>query len=478
MLLRRHLDQDLHGSAGFTSVYRLAALALVVGFFGVSSHLAVKAWYNGRILPGVVVAGRDVGGLTLAQARTLLQKDAASYRLKLTVANEKYDLSAADLGVTFDTETTLMSAYASGRSNWLPPLHHEPLEMAYRLDRTVLNKFTSSVAERVGTPPVDAAVVVAAGNVNLVPEKSGWSIDKAGLQRLIESDVRSRGGMDLTLKPREQLADISVKSLDPVVDATKRLMAVPIVLTYAGQTFTPTPAEIGQWLSFSKEADGTKYALKAEVDSSKLKNYVQNLANQLDVAPVNKAVTIENGVSRTTKEGVEGTAIDSDPLTAAIAEAVTKQQPLSYEITAHPVPFKTISTNLVSLDYGRYIEVNLSKQHLWVWQDHAVIYETPITSGATGAGLGTVTGLFSIYYKTTNTHLVGYQYGYNYDVPVKYWMPFFSGYGLHDASWRNGNFGGPDYYYGGSHGCVNLPDAAAEFIYNWASVGTPVWVHK
>jgi hypothetical protein len=23
----------------------------------------------------------------------------------------------------------------------------------------------------------------------------------------------------------------------------------------------------------------------------------------------------------------------------------------------------------------------------------------------------------------------------------------------------------------GSHGCVNLPDAAAEFIYNWADVG-------
>ncbi len=111
-----------------------------------------------------------------------------------------------------------------------------------------------------------------------------------------------------------------------------------------------------------------------------------------------------------------------------------------------------------------------------------MIYESPITSGATGAHLGTVTGLFSIYYKTTNTHLVGYQYGYNYDVPVKYWMPFYSGYGLHDASWRNGNFGetsGPlGYYYDGSHGCVNLPDATAEFIYNWSVVGTPVWVHN
>src|SRR6185436_1714675 len=119
-------------------------------------------------------------------------------------------------------------------------------------------------------------------------------------------------------------------------------------------------------------------------------------------------------------------------------------------------------------------EINLNRQRLWVWQDHNVIFESPITSGATGAGFGTVTGLFSIYYKTTNTHLRGQ----GYDVAVDYWMPFYLGYGLHDASWRHGRFGGQDYWYGGSHGCVNLPDATAEFIYGWADVGTPVWVHK
>ncbi len=57
-------------------------------------------------------------------------------------------------------------------------------------------------------------------------------------------------------------------------------------------------------------------------------------------------------------------------------------------------------------------------------------------------------------------------------------MPFYGNYGLHDASWRNGVFGGQDYLYNGSHGCVNLPEATAAFIYNWADVGTPVWIHQ
>lgn len=478
MLLRRQLDPELHGSAGFTSVTRLAAMGMAVGFLVLGVHLGLQSWYNGRLMPGVVVAGHSVGGMSVPQARELLQRDVSAYRLNLDVGGEQYQLSAADLGVTFDVEATLSNAYTLGRTSWVPPLTEEPVELTYHLNRAQLNAFSTTVASKVGTPPVDAAVTVSGSTVQTVPEKSGWSVDRLQLQRLIEDDVRSPRGVKLAVKPREQVADIQAKALAPTIDETKQLMAVPIVLTYADKTFTPTQSEIGRWIAFVKQPDGTAFKLVPQVDSSKLKDYVQGLANKLDVAPVNKKVNVENGVSKTTQEGVAGSAIDRDPLTAAISTAVTTQTPLTYTITSHPVDFKTTSTTLVSLDYGSYIEVNLSTQHLWVWQDHTVIYESAITSGATGAGLGTVTGLFSIYYKTTNTRLRGYQYGYDYDVPVKYWMPFYQGYGLHDAVWRNGKFGGPDYYYGGSHGCVNLPDATAEFIYNWSTIGTPVWVHK
>ena len=44
-------------------------------------------------------------------------------------------------------------------------------------------------------------------------------------------------------------------------------------------------------------------------------------------------------------------------------------------------------------------------------------------------------------------------------------MPFHDGQGLHDAWWRNA-FGGTIYQTNGSHGCVNLPPAAAKTIYD------------
>ncbi|HEX3082607.1 MAG TPA: peptidoglycan binding domain-containing protein, partial [Candidatus Saccharimonadia bacterium] len=417
--------------------------------------------------------------LTLNEARALIRRDEAGYHLNLNVASDNYELSAKQLGVTFDTEVTVASAYASGRDGWVPPLHHDPIAHSFRLDRSQLNAFANSVATKVGTPPVDAGLVVSGTTLSTVPEKSGWSIDRMGLERLIEDDVRSPGGGALSLQAREQVADIQAKALAPTIAEAKQLMAVPVVLTYQDKTFTPTPADIGQWLAFVKQPDGLAFKLTPKIDTGKLKSYINTVANYVDVAAVNKKITVENGVSKVTQEGVDGLAMDRDNVTAAIAASITKQEPLTYAITTHPVPFKTVSTSVVSLDIGTYIEINLTTQHLWVWQDHQVIYESPITSGATGYGFGTVTGLFSIYYKTTNTHLVGNQYGprYNYDVAVKYWMPFYQGFGLHDASWRNGVFGGQDYYWNGSHGCVNLPDATAAFIYNWSHIGTPVWVH-
>ncbi|MGL6247781.1 MAG: L,D-transpeptidase [Culicoidibacterales bacterium] len=48
---------------------------------------------------------------------------------------------------------------------------------------------------------------------------------------------------------------------------------------------------------------------------------------------------------------------------------------------------------------------------------------------------------------------------------------------MHDASWHS-TFGGSVYLGNGSHGCINLPPAVAEQLFNAVSVGTPVVIYK
>lgn len=63
--------------------------------------------------------------------------------------------------------------------------------------------------------------------------------------------------------------------------------------------------------------------------------------------------------------------------------------------------------------------------------------------------------------------------GDDYDIPnVPHVLYFDRGYALHGADWHN-NFGTPM-----SHGCVNLPLGNAEWLFDWAKIGTTVIIHQ
>jgi lipoprotein-anchoring transpeptidase ErfK/SrfK len=131
------------------------------------------------------------------------------------------------------------------------------------------------------------------------------------------------------------------------------------------------------------------------------------------------------------------------------------------------------------LDREKLIYVDIAGQYLYGYDQGELVVSSPVVTGKTG--FETVRGEYKIYTKTTNQKLISpFTTDKNdplyYEVMVNYWMPFYSGYGLHDATWR-GSFGGDQYIYNGSHGCVNMPLWLTEFIWSWAEIGTPVYVN-
>ena len=104
--------------------------------------------------------------------------------------------------------------------------------------------------------------------------------------------------------------------------------------------------------------------------------------------------------------------------------------------------------------------MDLATQHLYFYKDGKVIIDSPFVSGNVSKNYTTPPGLFELYYKQKDRVLKGEDYA----APVKYWMPFNGGIGLHDADWRS-KFGGTIYQTNGSHGCINLPPAVAKTVY-------------
>jgi len=448
----------------------------MAGFLLVSANTAAAAYFLNRVYPGVKVAGVSLGRLDRAEAESRLGRQLSGYQLDLTVDGQHYQAKPEQLGANYNLDATYEAAFAVGRNLPFPvglwsARHATPLLYAYQVDEGQLADFVNHLATAHSSAAVDAVVTVVNGKVSVTPDQNGVGVNKQHLTLSLEEALADQQGQ-LSL-PRESIpADIKAADTTTTVSAAQKLMATQIELTYNDKTFVPSAAIIGSWLVFTKSGD----QLTVTVDPAKVGGYVNGLGNSgINVDPKNHLINTVNGQVSGEEQGVEGTAIDTDSLVNQIVPAVNGGQ-TKIAITTHSVPFKTVYNNTINLDFGRYIEINLSMQHLWVYQDHQVVFDSPITSGATGAGFPTVQGLFSVEAKQTDRNLNGYAIGYNYNVYVQYWMPFYKDYGMHDASWRS-SFGGQDYYYGGSHGCVNMPLESAAWIYNWADVGTPVWIH-
>lgn len=123
-------------------------------------------------------------------------------------------------------------------------------------------------------------------------------------------------------------------------------------------------------------------------------------------------------------------------------------------------------------DLAKYIHVDVSEQKLKAFEYGRLTKTILVATGM--AAHPTPVGEFSILEKPL---FVNYRWFYgpgnpeNYDLGnVKWNLRFFPHIYIHYAPWRS-VFG-----IRGSHGCVNVNKANAEWIYNWADVGTPVTV--
>jgi lipoprotein-anchoring transpeptidase ErfK/SrfK len=151
---------------------------------------------------------------------------------------------------------------------------------------------------------------------------------------------------------------------------------------------------------------------------------------------------------------------------SATRQAIQAAKPLSFTLV--PVPPGVCATNTAS----QLVVVSISQQHMWACQGYNQVYDNAVTTGAYLSGTPTPTGTWHIYAKQTNVVLRGP----TWSDPVSYWLPFYSDYGFHDASWQTFPFGDPAYASQGSHGCVHVPTPAMAWLYGWSRVGTVVTI--
>lgn len=133
---------------------------------------------------------------------------------------------------------------------------------------------------------------------------------------------------------------------------------------------------------------------------------------------------------------------------------------------------KNASTYEPKITEGKYIDINLSRQILTIFRDGINMGNYKISSGK--RGMATPTGMYDVLNKKKRA------WSRKYKLFMPYWMQFTrAGHGIHELpEWPSGYKEGANHLgIAVSHGCVRLGVGAAETVYGFADVGTPVYIH-
>lgn len=428
----------------------------------------------------------DVSGKSAKEVLLVLEKDYSAPKVAIKEKGETVlTLTLEELGYTIDQRKLLDNIQECLRSQNLSLFtslsegNDYEVEVPFQFEETVFNQAVSSKnfsAARVKSE--DAVLEFDGSRYYIRPEVYGNEFDDADLQVIVREDAdkltaAARPQQDLEVEVPEGLYFLpAVTQDDPAMNHTMNAYN-----SYCGAVITHTFGEekrvinwdtIRKWLVIGD----TDY----HIDEEAVYNYVTGLAADYDTLYYQRSFQTSVGTTVNYESSDYGYQIDQDSefnqLMADIASNTAVTREPVYAVSG-------FSRNGRDDLNGNYVEVNLTAQHVWLYRSGNLVVEGDIVSGLPRDGRETATGAFPIAFKASPYNLKGggSSGSGSWDVMVQYWMPFFDGQGLHDASWRSA-FGGAIYQSDGSHGCVNLPTNVAGTIYSNVDAGFPVLLYK
>ena len=247
------------------------------------------------------------------------------------------------------------------------------------------------------------------------------------------------------------------EALKTACETMNKYVGARITYQFGDKSETLSGDEIRNWLTVNGTSVG--------INEGKATEYVKKLAASYDTAYKAKSLKTSYGKTVSITGGSYGYKINKAKEAATLVSLIKNG-----EQTSREPEYSQKGASRTGNDYGNtYVEINLTAQHLYFYVKGKLVVQSDFVSGNAAKGWSTPAGAYSITYKQRNATLKGQGYA----SPVKFWMPFNGGIGFHDASWRN-TFGGTIYKKSGSHGCINMPYAAAKTLFENVYAGIPV----
>jgi vancomycin resistance protein YoaR len=296
----------------------LAVVVLVLVIFG-----GVQFAERDQIRSGVHAFGLNLGGMSEAEAREALQvavSERVNQPLRLTDGSRRWELSAAELGLTVDVERALEEAMSAGhegrgasRLALLWHLRSEPHEVgvaSIAVQAEVLDAQLAQLEADIHQVKVDPSLSIVEGSVNYVSHVVGRDLDvQRSRDAIIAALATGQAAVPLTIhetQPSAYDADYAAAraQLANALDA-------PIELVAADEVWTMQPQHIANWLTIHQPQSGQPAFV--EIDQWWIDAVVWEIGLDIDRAPRSARVWWDvSGALVKTEDGVPGRELGRD----------------------------------------------------------------------------------------------------------------------------------------------------------------------
>ena len=298
---------------------------------------------------------------------------------------------------------------------------------------------------------------------------SGVQVAAAYLTTHIPSIPLASSGIHVPATPH-QGPNMTVATAQ-LAASLQHISSQPLSLIIGDETVPVSPEAITSWLQVVN--DKAKSVSYVHVNAGAITATFNDMTKPFRKARVNPiTISRPDGSTSLIGNGRNGVSFgDSSHLQKQLAQSLLSAKGMQVTIPTQSLPFQAVSATSVD----KLIEVNIATKEMWTYDKGVLTRSFLVSAGAPATP--TPVGQYQIYQKLAVQDMKGFNAnGTKYFQPHVHWINYFlpGGYAVHGVYWHPLSWFGVN---NSSHGCVGLSDADAEWVYDWAPIGTTVITH-
>ncbi len=278
-------------------IERILKVILILTFIFSLFFTYINFSFKNKILPNVYISGLKVSGLTKEEAKEKIKILIPTNKNITLSSNEKdYIYNSNYFKFDYDLEETVNQAYLIGRDDTF--LNNQrrkfqslfiPLEVifSYKFDNSLIDLEVSRIVGEEQKSGRDASFKESYGNLTILDEKEGISVDYDKLKIILEKELPKTKDSKIQLPYYQKKPEVTAADLRSIQEDVTKKFYRSLKLVFFEKEKYLTKSEIFSLLKIRKNKDGVYYDLNEDM-TKKLSDGVKQFVDKKPRALVTK----------------------------------------------------------------------------------------------------------------------------------------------------------------------------------------------